>query len=69
MWQTKQRRRHTAGEDNTDPDTVMEPLVKAMKTVRISVKQDGEEEQEQEQEAVEKHPGEEESEVNVTMGG
>ena len=67
MWQTKQRRRHTAGEDNTDPDTVMEPLVKAMETVRISVKQDGEEEQEQE--AVEKHPGEEESEVNVTMGG
>ena len=67
MWQTKQRRRHTAGEDKTDPNTVMKPLVEAMETVRISIRQDGEEEQEQE--ALEKHPGQGESEVNVTMGG
>ena len=79
MWPRRQRRRHTAGQDKTDPDTLMEPLVEAMETVRISLKLGGEEKQEEQEGqegqeatleiAVGKNPGEEEFEANVTMGG
>ena len=72
MWQSRQRRRHVAGEDRTDPDTVMEPLVKVMETVRISLWGGGKQEEEHESNleiAVGKKPGERGSEANATMGG
>ena len=64
--------RHVAGEDRTDPDTVMEPLVKVMETVRISLWGGGKQEEEQEsglEIAVGKKPEERKSEANATTGG
>ena len=38
----RQRRRHAAGEDKTDPSTLMKPLLTAMETIRLSLCKEGE---------------------------
>ena len=38
----RQRRRHAAGKDKTDPSTLMKPLLTAMETIRIPISQEGE---------------------------
>ena len=75
MLQRRPRKRHPAGEDRTDPSSVMKPLVEAMQTLRIAISQKGEEEKE-ETVALEIAAGKnarerEESETNAngTLGG
>ena len=66
MLRRRPRRRHPAGQDKTDPNNFMKPLVETMLTVRIAISQDGEEE-------LGKNAGEKEksetSANNGTMGG
>ena len=47
MFQRRPRRRHPAGEDRTDPDSVMKPLVVVMQTLRIDISQKRVEEKEE----------------------
>ena len=72
MWRRGPRRRHPAGADRTDPDTLMVSLGETVETLRISLSQEEEEQKETREITEEKHTGaaeEEESEANRTMGG
>ena len=70
MWRRGPRRRHPAGADRTDPDTLMVSLGETVETLRISLSQ---EEQKETREITEgKHTAaaeKEESEANGTIGG